>query len=126
MKIINVLIVDDSKIARMKIKDALNEICDTFNIIAEAEDGQDGLDKFFANKIDLVITDIEMPNINGIDMTQAMREKDKDVEIVVISSVDIENIKQIFKQQNIKILKKPMKVQQLKILLTHLVGRETI
>lgn len=120
---INVLIVDDSKIARKKLKDTLCELGNIFNVVCEAEDGQDGLEKFKNCEIDLILTDIEMPNMNGIDMAQAIREIDTDVEIIAISSVDIENIKQIFKQQNIKMITKPIRLQQLKSVLSHLLRK---
>lgn len=120
---INVLIVDDSKIARNKLKDTLAELGNYFNVVCEAEDGKDGLEKFTQNKIDLVLTDIEMPNMNGIDMAQAIREIDQNVEILVVSSVDIENVKQIFKQQHIKTITKPIKLQQFKSVLSHLLRK---
>jgi two-component system chemotaxis response regulator CheY len=41
--------------------------------VTEAEDGQDGLNKAKAGRYDLVLTDINMPNMNGIEFTAALR-----------------------------------------------------
>ena len=41
--------------------------------VFEAEDGKDALGKLAANKVDLVITDLNMPNMNGIELTRSLR-----------------------------------------------------
>ena len=41
--------------------------------VFEAEDGKDALGKLVANKVDLVITDLNMPNMNGIELTRSLR-----------------------------------------------------
>ena len=55
---------DDSAIAKSTIS-LLNRF---FNTIIYAKDGEDGFNKFNENHIDLIITDINMPNMNGLDM----------------------------------------------------------
>ncbi len=65
-----VLSVDDSASIREMIAFALEPrgYC-----VVQAEDGNDGLRKMRENKIDMVITDLNMPNMNGIEMTRAIR-----------------------------------------------------
>jgi len=65
-----VLSVDDSASIREMMSFALEPKGYT---VVKAEDGQDGLKKISENKIDLVITDLNMPNMNGIEMTRAIR-----------------------------------------------------
>ena len=60
----NIMIVDDAAFMRMVLKDAL--IKGGYNVIAEAVDGIDAVEKFKANKPDLVIMDITMPEMDGI------------------------------------------------------------
>ncbi len=83
-----ILVVDDSKLYRQTLRDSLKRI--HLNII-EAEDGQEALDIIKENKnISLVITDYEMPNMNGIDLTYKLRNlyKKDELAIIAMSSVD--------------------------------------
>ena len=64
-KTIKVLYVEDNVDAR---ESTLNMLENLFNDITIAIDGQDGLDKFSEGKFDLIISDINMPNMNGIEM----------------------------------------------------------
>lgn len=86
--LINILVVDDSAFVRRIIASYFrndNEI----NILAEAKDGKDGLEKIKSTKFDLVITDFEMPEMNGAEMLTALKNdpniKDKPP-VIVFSS----------------------------------------
>ena len=57
-----------------------------FDTVIVSSNGEDGLNKFKKNKVDIVITDINMPKLNGIDMIKKIREISQDVSIVVISA----------------------------------------
>ncbi len=59
-----------------------------FKKIIIAVDGKDGFEKFQNNHIDLIITDINMPNLNGIEMISKIREIDADIPILIISAND--------------------------------------
>ncbi len=83
-----ILVVDDSDLYRSAITDALKRI--HLNVI-EAEDGQKALDILEKNEnISLVITDYEMPNLNGLDLTFKIRQKYKkdELSIIAISTVE--------------------------------------
>ena len=83
---INTLIVDDSALVR----DILRDFFDgdkTFNIIGEAADGEEGLQKIMSLNPDLVTMDIEMPKMNGLQVIEAVM-KNIFVPIVVITSQD--------------------------------------
>jgi two-component system chemotaxis response regulator CheY len=47
-----------------------------FKDVVEAEDGQDGLNKLNKESVDFVITDWNMPNMTGLELTKAIRESD--------------------------------------------------
>lgn len=66
-----ILVVDDSSVVRMSLEMLLKE--NGFEVIS-AVDGVDGLTKAGNDKFDLIITDINMPNMNGLDMMKRMRE----------------------------------------------------
>ncbi|MBN1042689.1 MULTISPECIES: response regulator transcription factor [Clostridium] len=67
----SVLIVEDELKIRFLIRDYL--LKDGFNIF-EASDGEEGLFQFSKEKIDLIILDIMMPKMNGLEMLEKLRE----------------------------------------------------
>lgn len=66
-----ILIVDDSPSIRQTIVISLS---DTGHTITEAVDGADGLEKAKAGRYDLIVTDLNMPNLDGLGMIRALRE----------------------------------------------------
>ena len=84
-KDIAILYVEDNKVVR----DSTSLMMQRFvNNIIEAVDGIDGLNKYeqYKSNIDLVITDINMPNMNGIDMISEIKKINPDQQILVISA----------------------------------------
>ncbi len=87
-----ILVVDDSRVYRKAISDSLKKI--HLNVI-EAKDGAEALDILSThNTISLIITDYEMPKVNGLELTLKVREKfQKDeIGIIAISAVNEEDI----------------------------------
>lgn len=69
-----ILIVDDSATQRMAIRTILHQkLKINFDDMVMATDGQDGIEKIIMQKYDLVITDVEMPRMNGLEMLSALR-----------------------------------------------------
>lgn len=67
----NILTVDDSASIRMTTKIALTN---AGYQVTEAVDGADGLTKAKAGSFDLIVTDLNMPNMNGLEMIEALRQ----------------------------------------------------
>jgi DNA-binding response OmpR family regulator len=79
-----ILIVDDDAITRKIIFKSLQEY---FSRIVVATDGEDALKKYQAeNSFDIVITDVNMPKMNGIELSKAMRSIKQDQPIIILSS----------------------------------------
>lgn len=68
----SILIVDDSKTMRKIITKTLRQTGYEFDSIAEAEDGQQGLDHLQKEKPDLILCDINMPNMDGIEFLKQL------------------------------------------------------
>ncbi len=79
------LIVDSSATMRRTLINTLNSL--GFEEITEAEDGQDALSKLQSNKFDFIVTEWNMPNMNGLDLTKAIRasERWKSIPIIMVS-----------------------------------------
>ncbi len=79
-----VLVADDSGIMRKIIIRSLNA-CGVSDIV-EAADGKEGLEAFNANPVDVVLTDWNMPEMNGLEMLQAIRATGSEVPIIMITT----------------------------------------
>jgi DNA-binding NarL/FixJ family response regulator len=78
-----VLYAEDDERLRIETEKMLSRI---FKKIIVASDGKEGIEAFNNNDIDLVITDIEMPNMNGLTMSGLIKAKQQNCPIVVISA----------------------------------------
>ena len=82
-----VLIVDDASIMRMVMKDILQRYCKyEKHKIHEASDGHDAILKYGKVKPSVVLCDISMPGMNGIDVVKAIIEKDSEAKIIMITA----------------------------------------
>ena len=89
MSIIKIILVDDHVLVRDGIK-ALLEDQQDFNVINEASNGIDALKVLTSSVPDLMIIDIRMPEMNGIELVKAIKEKYKDIKTLVLSMHDSE------------------------------------
>jgi len=80
---LTVLYVEDNELTRKATKIILNEFFD--NIII-AVDGEDGLEKFKTNDINLIITDIDMPKLDGLGMVKEIRKLNINVPVLIFSA----------------------------------------
>ena len=77
------LFVEDDTMTREIMQEILQEY---FLEVIVAENGKEGLEIFKKNKIDVIFTDISMPQMNGIKMIQEIRKVDEDIPVVIISA----------------------------------------
>ncbi|WP_430885970.1 response regulator [Fusibacter sp. JL216-2] len=80
-----VLIVDDSLFMRHFIKTALLQL--EIEEIIEAEDGYKAVELYQKHRPDLVLLDINMPHMNGIEALRAIRQIDTQAKIIMLSSM---------------------------------------
>lgn len=80
---LKILYVEDDKNLREEYQKFFSKRCD---ILFLAFNGQEGFDSFLKNKPDIVITDITMPIMNGLEMIKKIREVDNSVPIIVTSA----------------------------------------
>jgi two-component system chemotaxis response regulator CheY len=84
----NVLIVEDELPMRILIKKVLYESKIRIGEIFEAENGEEGLKKFSENRVDLLLVDIYMPLMDGIEMLEHLHadSEEKEIPVVVVST----------------------------------------
>jgi YesN/AraC family two-component response regulator len=77
-----ILLVDDEDLLREGVREIL-EMSD-YTVI-EARDGEEALSQFAVNNVDMVISDVVMPNMDGVDLVGRLRESFPDIPILTIS-----------------------------------------
>ncbi|WP_136604197.1 response regulator transcription factor [Paenibacillus dokdonensis] len=83
-----VMIVDDEMLARVGIKSLIPWEESGFVVVKEAENGKKAFEWIMENPVDIVITDIKMPIMNGIELIRQVRERKPGVKFLVLSSFD--------------------------------------
>jgi DNA-binding NarL/FixJ family response regulator len=83
-KPINIMIADDHLMVREGIKQLL-ELDGDISVIAEAKDGKQCIELLDEKKTDVLLLDINMPNMNGLQVLQYIREKKKNVKVLILT-----------------------------------------
>ncbi|WP_242135741.1 ATP-binding protein [Aestuariivivens marinum] len=107
---VKILVVEDNKINQMitkKILTKMNLKCDI------VDNGEDAVDKIKTNNYDIVLMDIHMPGISGIEATKIVRTFDKELTIFALTAVTIEDRMQEFDEAGFTdIIPKPFKQEE--------------
>ena len=110
---LKLLIVDDEKAVRDRLS-GIDWSLYGFGEIAYAEHGLAGLQKVYAWKPDVVLSDIQMPVMNGIDMIKKIREKFPWISVVVLTGYDnFEYIRECMRSSVVDYILKPINEKEL-------------
>ena len=80
-----ILIADDAAFMRMMIKDILTK--NGYNVVGEAENGLKAVEKYQETKPDLVLMDITMPEMDGIQALKKIKQADPNASVVMCSAM---------------------------------------
>jgi len=88
-KDIRVIIVEDYKLTRVGLRCALNEI-ENINVISEAQNAEIGLELIKKEQPDVVLMDLGLPGINGLEATSRIQAISPDTKVIILTSHDRE------------------------------------
>jgi len=112
-KLGRVLVVDDEE----NIREVLSNYLESMNYeVHTAEDGQDALDKYRKGDFDLIISDLLMPNIDGLELLKRIRNIDKEVIFLMITGYpSIETAVDAIKKGAYDYITKPFHMEDVKL-----------
>jgi len=93
MQITRTLIVDDDGSFRRRIKELLATEPD-IEVIGEAADGQEAILKARELKPDLVLMDVRMPGLNGINATRQLKDEMPEIKVIIVSIFDLQEYRE--------------------------------
>lgn len=88
--VIRLVLVEDYKLVRIGLRSVLNED-PRIEVVGEAETGEQGIDLVKQLKPDLVILDLGLPGIDGIEVTKIIKGMDEDIKVIILTSHEVED-----------------------------------
>ena len=111
LKDLRILYVEDDEDVRRNAVEYLRRIAKE---VLEAADGKEAIKVWSDERPDIIITDISMPRLNGLDMASYIRSKDKDVQIIIATAyTDTDYLMQAVELNLVKYLVKPITKEKL-------------
>lgn len=84
---IKIVLVEDYKLTRIGLRSILNEF-QGIDVVGEAENAEDGLKIINELRPDIVLMDLGLPGMNGIEATQRIKSFDENIKIIILTSYD--------------------------------------
>jgi len=119
-----IMVVDDSGMSRRSLKRILESA--NYDVI-EADDGMAALEKYFLEKPDLVMLDMLMKGMYGLEVLSKLLEMDKDARVVIVSA-DIQNsTREMAKEAGaLEFINKPFAADSVLNIVTRVLSEETL
>lgn len=80
-----VMIVDDAAFMRLMLKNILEDI--SLNVVAQASTGKKAIQLYLQHKPDLVLMDITMPGMDGVETTKKLKQIDREAKVIICSAI---------------------------------------
>lgn len=114
-----ILVIDDENIMRTALRQVLKDA--GYDVI-EAFNGTEGVERFRDNPVDLVITDMMLPEKGGLELIKELREEDPEVKIIAISALAYDAFSAAKEQGASAAFEKPIHMQELLNTVARLLG----
>ena len=119
-----VLIVDDEETLTWSMAKSLSKDKDKYEVII-ANNGREALSQLHNNKIDLVITDIRMPDINGLDLMVKIKKEYPQTKIIIMTAYGSSDIQKEANQRgSLYYVEKPFEISEIRKIISDLIGKK--
>jgi DNA-binding NarL/FixJ family response regulator len=86
------ILADDHAILRAGLKALIQEHQEKFNVIEEASSGKEAIEKIKRLKPDIVVLDISLPDVSGLDLIESIKSNSPNTKILILSMFEDENM----------------------------------
>jgi DNA-binding NtrC family response regulator len=86
-----ILVVDDDHVVLLVLESALARLGPEYEIMT-AEDGQEALQALSEDHYDLLVTDLSLPGLSGIELTEALRKRNSNMSVIWITAYGCHNV----------------------------------
>ena len=83
-----ILVIDDEPLARLSFRKLIETRFTGFNVCGEAGTGPEGLESFRRLQPDIVMMDIQIPDLNGLETSRLILERHPEAQIIILSAYD--------------------------------------
>ncbi|MFN2132707.1 MAG: response regulator [Anaerolineae bacterium] len=117
-----ILIVDDDEAVLLVLHDILAELQNSPQIVACADPGK-AVSRIENEHFDLVLTDLRMPDIDGIALTQAVREASENTIVIWLTAYGSDEVRETGKRLGVyRVLDKPLEVSEIQAIVREALG----
>ena len=112
---LNILLIEDE----LEVRESYVDMFGFLNLeVDTAENGKQGLEKLEAKHYEIIVTDLNMPEIDGLETMRRVKKKDPEIEVIVITGfATIENAVGAMKQGAFDYITKPVSLEHVKIVM---------
>ncbi len=119
-----ILVIDDQRSIRNTLKDILEYENHSVEL---AEDGEQGVELFTANKYDVVLCDIKMPNMDGMEVLEKLHEKNPDAPVIMISGHgNIDTAVEAIKKGAYDFIEKPLDLNRMLVTIRNAIEKKDL
>jgi len=119
-----VLIVDDEETLTWSMAKSLSKDKDKYEVII-ANNGKEALALLKDNKIDLVISDIRMPDINGLDLLVKIKKEYPDTKVIIMTAYGSSDVqKEANRRGSLYYVEKPFEISDIRKIIIDLIGKK--
>lgn len=118
MNLYKIMLVDDEEEVRLSIIKKIDWHSVGFHVVGDAENGEDALEKIELLEPDVIITDIRMPYMDGLKLTEKIHQKFPFIKVIIFSGFDdFEYAKEAIRQGVIEYILKPVNSEEMTAIL---------
>lgn len=113
----HILVADDEKNARRMLEILLNQLGFQVSTVAN---GAEALETIRKTSVDLLITDLNMPNMNGLELLSILRQEDNDIPVIIVTAYGtVESAVSAMKQGAFDFIVRPLDIEQVEMVVKH-------
>ncbi|MGA1871384.1 MAG: response regulator [bacterium] len=120
MSLHHILLIDDDLAMRTVLKDILE---DAGYMVTTAEDGASAIEKINENNFDLVITDLRMPNMDGMEFLDYIERNRPELKVMVVTAFGRDKYKEAKMLGAFEFLSKAVRIEELKKVVENIINR---